>query len=61
MREFGDVIDIAPDAEGWIAALERLLRGESEARRQRRKALARAGDWNSRTDTLERWLLEMIR
>lgn len=61
VREFGDVIDIAPDAEGWIAALERLLRGESEARRQRRKALARAGDWNSRTDTLERWLLEMIR
>jgi glycosyltransferase involved in cell wall biosynthesis len=59
VRDLAPVLDIAPGAEGWVSAIEGLLRGEPEAKRQLRKDMAVAGDWNSRTDRLERWLMEM--
>jgi glycosyltransferase involved in cell wall biosynthesis len=61
VRALSHVIDIADGAENWVAAIDRSLRGHPKGTPQQRNEIARAGDWNSRTDTLEGWLKEISR
>lgn len=61
VRPLSHVLEIADGAEAWVAAIERVLSGAGKGTQAEKFAVARAGDWNSRTDTLEGWLQEMIR
>jgi glycosyltransferase involved in cell wall biosynthesis len=61
VRSFSHVMDIANGAEDWISAIDRTLSGAGKGTPSQRIDLARAEDWNSRADTLECWLREMIR
>lgn len=61
VRPFSHVIDIADGADAWVAAIDRVLSGRGRGTPAERSAIARAGDWDRRTDTLEEWLREMIR
>jgi glycosyltransferase involved in cell wall biosynthesis len=59
IRPVSDLIDIAHGPEEWINAISHALCGNADGAAAQRIALARNEDWNSRTDTLEKWLLEM--
>ena len=60
VRSLVHLIDIADSPDEWIAAIDRALAGSAPGSAEERKDVARAEDWNSRTDRLEGWLREMM-
>jgi glycosyltransferase involved in cell wall biosynthesis len=54
------LIELADGPDEWIAAIDRAIAGESPGTLAERMEVARTEGWDSRTDTLESWLLEMM-
>jgi glycosyltransferase involved in cell wall biosynthesis len=59
IRPVSNLIDIADGPQEWVDAISRAISGTAKATASQRIDYARSEDWSSRTDTLERWLLEM--
>lgn len=56
VREFGGVVSIVSDVDGWIAAIERGIAGQVPATLRKRREVAFANSWDTRVDQLERAL-----
>lgn len=61
VRPLSHVIRIADGAEEWIAGIDQALSGAGPGTAAQRTEIARAEDWERRTDILEGWLGELIR
>jgi hypothetical protein len=53
-------VELADTPDQWLAALERALREQGSAARERRVAVAQENSWEKRAEVLELWLLEML-
>jgi len=53
LAPYADVVDVAPDAEAFVAACQRALTERDPARAEKRRALARAHSLEARCDTLD--------
>lgn len=60
VRSFSDVLDIAVTADDWVAAVTRALDGQGAGTVPARRERARANDWSSKADEMERWLFELV-
>ncbi|MBF0341211.1 MAG: glycosyltransferase, partial [Magnetococcales bacterium] len=59
LLEFADVIRIATDPDAWEEALGEAIAGHGAGTPASRRARALENTWESRTDQLENWLLEL--
>ncbi|MEW6770607.1 MAG: glycosyltransferase [Bacillota bacterium] len=61
VREFADVVAVAADAPGFVAAVERTLAGENPARQEERLARAREHSWEARVAFMEEKIAAALR
>ena len=59
VREFASAVAIAESLEDWIAMLEEAIERGGVGTREQRQRIAEDNSWDSRIDTLERWLDEL--
>lgn len=60
VRPFANVVRIASTPESWVAAIGEALADGGQGTPEARRAVARAGDWDSRTTQLESWFRELL-
>ena len=59
VREFASAVAIAESAEDWIMMLRDAIEHGGVGTRQLRQRIANRNSWDSRIDTLEKWLAEL--
>jgi glycosyltransferase involved in cell wall biosynthesis len=57
---YAEVVDIAATTDEWTTALRRAIASGGVGNEAQRRSLARSNTWDSRADTLDAWLLEMM-
>src|SRR3546814_3096677 len=60
IRPLAHLIAPADGVDAWLEALDRALDGRGPGSPEESKAVARAQDWDARTDKFEGWLREMM-